>query len=164
MIFKIKKNKHYSNKFIYKLINFFHDTNKMTFYCEFDDSALYNDTSEDRFDVNKLFGFSLGLHHVNSYRFGWNVLDGKIHIYAYSYINSKRVIDEICVIENNKKYKFIINIKNGKAIFTIVDDNYNLKQVIQLAPSKKIFGYHLWPYFGGNKTAPNDIFIKFNKS
>jgi len=90
-------------------------------------------------------------------------LDGKIHIYAYSYANTKRIIQDICVVEKDKEYKFIIKIKSGRAIFTVIDREYNLKQAIQPAPRNRLFGYHLWPYFGGNKTAPKDIFIELNE-
>lgn len=160
MIFKIKKGRHYSNGFIHKLMNFFHNNDRMSYFCTFNDSAIYTDTTQDKYDVNKLFGFSIGQHHINSYRFGWNVLDNQIHIYAYSYINAKRVIQEICVIEKDKTYKFIIKVKDGKAVFTVIDGNYNLKQAIQPALKNRHFGYQLWPYFGGNKTAPKDIFIE----
>ncbi len=159
MIFKIKKDHHYSNQFIHKLINFFHNSDRMSYYCTFTDS-LYTDTTVDRFDVNKLFGFSIGMHHVNSYRFGWNVLDDKIHIYAYSYVNKQRLIDEICVVEKDKEYKFIIKINKGKTYFSVIDEEYNIKQAVQSASLTNFFGYRLWAYFGGNKTAPKDIFIE----
>jgi|ERR1035437_1302435 hypothetical protein len=159
MIFKIKKGRHFSNQLIHKLVSSFHNSDRLSYYCIFTDT-LYTDTTVDRFDVNKLFGFSIGMHHVNSYRFGWNVLDDKIHIYAYSYINSQCVIDEICIIEKDKEYKFIIKINNGKAFFSVIDEEYCIKQVIQSAPLNKFIGYHLWPYFGGNKTPPKDIFIE----
>jgi len=160
MIFKIKKGNHYSNGYLYKFFNFFHSSDKMSHYCTFTDSTIYNDETKHKFDVNKLFGFSIGQHHVNSYRFGWNVLDNNIHIYAYSYVNTKRIIDEICVVETNKPYKFIIKLKDGKAIFTVLDKDYVLKQVIQPILKNKYLGYRLWPYFGGNNTAPKDIFIE----
>lgn len=164
MIFTIEKNHHYSDGFIYKLLNAFHDSNRMAYFVKFNESTLYSDETVDRFDVNKLFGFSIGLHHNNSYRFGWNCLDGKIHIYAYSYIKGVRNIDEICVIENDKEYKFIIRLNGDKAIFTVVSEDYDINQVTQLVPTSKFFGYCLWPYFGGNKKAPHKISIELEKN
>ena len=99
MIFTIYKGFHFCNKALYKLINLVNDSKRMSYYVTFNETALYVDDTIDKFDVNKLFGFSIGLHHHNSYRFGWNCLDNKIHIYAYSYINSERVMSEICVIK-----------------------------------------------------------------
>lgn len=159
MIFTIEKDRHYSDGFIYKLLNMFHDSNRMAYLVKFDSSTLYLDETVDRFDVNKLFGFSIGLHHNNSYRFGWNCLDNKIHIYAYSYIKGVRVINEICVIENDKEYRFIIRINGNKVLFSVISEDYNINQVTQSAPTNKFFGYCLWPYFGGNKAAPHKISI-----
>ena len=160
MIFSIKKGRHYSDGFLYKIINLFHDSDNMTHFVTFNETAIYTDETLDKFDVNKLFGFSIGLHHRNSYRFGWNSYDGKIHIYAYSYINGKRTIDEICVVEQDLEYKLMIRIKNGKVIFSVIDNEYNIKQAVQFSSNKRLLGYCLWPYFGGNKTASKNINIE----
>jgi hypothetical protein len=163
MIFKIKKNKHYSNCLIYKLKNIFNRFNRASYIVTFNETAIYDDTTIDKHDVNKLFGFSNGLHHKNSNRFGWNCLDGKIHIYAYSYLNGDRIIDYICNIGINNQYKFIISNKNNNAIFTVIDSESNITQVIQKTSNNSFLRYNLWPYFGGNKTAPKDIFIELIK-
>ena len=163
MIFNIKKNRHYSDGLLYKLINLFHDSDRMAYSVTFNDTAIYYDETLDKFDVNKLFGFSIGFHHINSYRFGWNSHDGQIHIYAYSYVKGERIIQEICCVEIDKEYKFLIRIKNGKIIFTIIDENHQIKQSVQKVSSSRFFGYCLWPYFGGNKTAPKNISIELNE-
>ncbi len=160
MIFSIKKGRHFSNKFIEKLVSFFNFKRKLIYNVKFDESAIYTDTSVDRFDVNKLFGFSIGYHHNDSYRFGWNCLNDKIHIYSYCYINGNRLISEICSIKINEHYKFIIYLNGSKCIFTVVDPYLGIKQDIIQVPYKKVFGYKLWPYFGGNKSAPQNINIE----
>lgn len=160
MIFKIKKGRHYCNKFLHKLFNSYHNSDRLSYFCIFKDSAVYTDTTSHKLDINKLFGFSIGMHHTNSYRFGWNVQEGKIHIYAYSYVNSKRISQEICLVDKDKEYNFIIKVKDGRAVFSVIDEESNIKQVIQPAPLNRFIGYHLWPYFGGTKTAPQDIFIE----
>ena len=163
MIFSIKKGHHYSNGFLYKLINLLNTSKTAYFYVTFNESVIYEDKTPDRFDVNKLFGFSSGFHHKDSNRFGWNCLDGQIHIYAYSYVNGVRIIDEICVVDINRKYRFLIETKFSNVIFTVIDDKNNLKEVTQIISGKKIFGYNLWPYFGGNKTAPKNMHIELNQ-
>jgi hypothetical protein len=135
----------------------------MAYFVEFNETDLYVDETVDRFDVNKLFGFSNGMHHNNSYRFGWNCLDNVIHIYAYTYVNKVRVITEIGTVKLNEHYKFIINIKKGKCVYTVIDSDYNIQQNILQVPNKKIRGYSLWPYFGGNKTAPKEIQFDMEK-
>lgn len=160
MIFKIKKGHHYSNNFIFKLVNLFHTSDRMAYTILFNETNKYIDETVDKFDVNKLIGYSKGLHHKNSYRFGWNCLNDKIHIYGYSYINGVRVIDEICEVDIDKEYTLLIRTKNGKVIYTVIDSEYQMKQAVQKITTKKIFGYNLWPYFGGNKTSPKNMLIE----
>jgi hypothetical protein len=162
MMFTIYKGFHYCNKSLYKLFNLFNDKKRMSYYVTFNETALYVDDTLDRFDVNKLFGFSLGMHHKNSYRFGWNCLDGKIHIYAYAYVNGERIITEICKIKINEEHRFTIFMNNtGKCVFTVIDSSDNIHQAIVMGHKhkEKLFGYKLWPYFGGNKPAPQKIEI-----
>ena len=161
MIFHIKKGHHYSDSFIYKFFHLFNDRSRMSRRIIFNDTDIYVDTTPDKFDINKLFGFSVGWHHTNSYRFGWNCFDGKIHIYAYGYVNKQRVIEEICTIETNLLYRFTINLKTDTCIFSVIDQNDKISQKIIKAPHKNSLGYKLWPYFGGNKTAPKDISLEF---
>ncbi len=163
MVFSIKKGNHFSNRFIHKILSFFNINRKMIYMIKFDESALYSDDTLDRYDVNKLFGFSIGMHHNNSYRFGWNCLNNEIHIYAYLYVEGKRIINEIGVIKINETHKFIIYLNGSKCIFSVTDSKLNLKQVIFNVKNKKVFGYNLWPYFGGNKTATQNINIEMTK-
>ena len=164
MIFTIRKGKHFSNHWFYKLFSSVNIDDRKSYYITFKDTAIYTDETPDRFDVNKLFGFSIGLHHKNSYRFGWNCLENKIHIYAYCYVNGERVIKDICVVDTNAEYKFIIKLNKGKCIFSVIDSTYKLNLSIIDIPTKKVFGYELWPYFGGNKTAPQKIDIELIKN
>lgn len=46
-------------------------------------------------DVNKLGGFSRGLHHKNSFRFGWEWRDNRLHIFRYVYEDGVRKITPI---------------------------------------------------------------------
>lgn len=164
MVFSIKKGSHYSNNILYKICSFFNTNEKVSYMVTFDDSGLYIDDTLDKYDVNKLFGFSNGWHHKNSYRFGWNSLYGKIHVYGYSYINGKRFSQEFAVIRPNEEYRMTIRVKNGKCIYTITDSEFKINQIVVNVPSKSIYGYMLWPYFGGNKTAPQKIKINLGKT
>lgn len=160
MIFTIKKGHHYSNQFLYKLVTFFNFKNKRSNIVEFNESALYVDSDKQNDYINKLFGFSNGLHHKNSYRFGWNCLNNKLHIYAYTYINGVLNKQDMGVIEINKEYRFTIRVYDNKCVYTYSDSEYNVRQLIINVPFKKVFGYLLWPYFGGKKTALQKTTIK----
>lgn len=160
MNFTIKKDHHYSDGFLFKLFNLVSVSNRLEYIVEFDSSCIYDLISEDQYDINKLFGFSSGMHHVNSARFGWNWDGRHLHIYSYCYINKKRNISYICSIDLEKEYKFIILNKKTSYLFTIIDLETN--KIYQTSITKQptpLPGYQLWPYFGGNCKAPHDIKI-----
>jgi len=76
----------------------------ITRYFKFTETAIYRFYDEDQHDVNKLFGFSFGMHHNNSVRFGWRPTEDltKIEIVGYEYVNKLRVPTiPICDIELN---------------------------------------------------------------
>ena len=59
----------------------------------FDSSCIYFLGNEDDSDINKLFGWGVGLTSANSIRIGWNCKSGyAIDLYAYVHLNGKRWI------------------------------------------------------------------------
>ena len=46
------------------------ESRKMSCEVSFTESCRYN-VGKDQSDINKLFGFSVGMHHKNSVRVGW---------------------------------------------------------------------------------------------
>jgi len=126
---------------------------------------LYDLKDEDQGDVNKLFGYSLGLHHKNSLRFGWraNIKNATIEIVAYEYRDKVRSVVSICEVKLNEYYKFdIVYHDFGWIQYTVYEDNGF--QVMSIGSSyhmkhKYNFGYTLGLYFGGNEKAPQDITI-----
>lgn len=172
MKIKIKKGKH--NPFPY--INFpklvFLRKNKyylLSKIIKFNESAIYNFEDIDQHDINKLYGFSIGYHHKNSIRFGWrpNKTLNKIEIVGYEYINGLRVPEiPICEVELNEWYLFDIEyFPETKSIVYTVENNSNkfsTEHPIKLKRKLNI-GYHLYLYFGGNRTAPHDIKIDIVK-
>jgi len=133
---------------------------------KFTESAIYYFNDDDQFDVNKLFGFSVGMHHNNSFRFGWrpNKELNKIEIVGYEYHDKIRIpIIPICEVELNRWYTYSIKYSSSlKRVDYIVNDDFynffgsgdeiNLKHKIN-------FGYRLGLYFGGNKKAPHNMVI-----
>lgn len=137
-------------------------------WVKFTDSAIYSFDDEDQHDVNKLFGFSIGYHHKNSFRFGWrpNYDLSKMEIVGYEYHDGIRIPTiPICDVQLNKWYKYAIiyfslikEVKycvydeDGNTICAEETSSINLKHRLN-------FGYKLYLYFGGNKKAPHDITI-----
>jgi hypothetical protein len=159
MYFLIKRGKHFSNRFFYKLFNFFNFSGHSIYLIKFDETCKYQLPKEDQADINKLFGFSLGLHHKNSARFGWCWNNNQLEIWAYWYNNGFRNYQFIQSIDVEEKYYFEIKNLGDKWEFSIHNYEKIKKVVVDKSKTKINFGYNLWPYFGGNQVSPQDISI-----
>jgi len=138
------------------------DTNYRNAQFMFTDSCMYDLGDEDQWDVNKLFGFSIG-HHQNrsSFRFGWRPIlsENLIEIVAYEYHDGFRMKTmPICRVELNEWHKFTIsyNNKSNKSFYFV--NRITFTNTVNLA-KKSGLGYTLGVYFGGNEKAPQDITI-----
>jgi len=153
-IFKINSGDHSSS-------NSLEFTRKSTwqFKFQFDSSAIYTSVDPiNQWDVNKLIGVSDGgLHQKNSARFGWRWLNGKLEILAYTHWKGNFEFEKITDIEIGKEYTGTIQFSD-KYIFTCNGT------IVEMRRDKNVQtnNYYLWPYFGGDETAPHDIKIKVN--
>ena len=134
---------------------------ELKYRIRFNDTCQYN-IGEDQSDVNKLFGIGyLPWHRQNSVRFGWRyVLErGKIEILAYWYKSGQRHYQSMFHIEFGKWYDYSISKNNNshKLIIYDTDASTLAEHIVELTP--QLFGYKLFPYFGGNKTAPHTMSI-----
>jgi transposase-like protein len=160
----IKKGKHSASGLNFGLT--FRD--KIKFRACFTESCLYDLHSNDNYDINKLFGFSTtSFHHIQSARVGWRCIDKKhIELLTYSYNDSKRAIDEADVLGKvlpNQWFTCEIIDKEDFYEYRFFLEN-NKDMTVNIAHDKKqkdwfLFHYLLFPYFGGNKTAPHDMKI-----
>jgi hypothetical protein len=156
MQYKIQKNQHYSRLFP-------RITNIKDFRFEFylDKNCLYHLGTPDDQDVNKLFGFSIGLtkHHKDSIRLGWNCEknNGTISIFAYWYDQGKRHIQLLKDIKPNTKHTCNIEILPYGCLITLDGIQYPIDYLTKL--KWPYLGFLLRPYFGGNIAAPKDMLI-----
>jgi len=128
----------------------------------FDSSAIYNTVdSLNQRDVNKLIGWSdCGTRHTeNSIRFGWRWLDNSLQILWFKHEHgdfSFGIIDSVSLCEphiyelNIWRWNYGLCV-DGKCVY--VNRNCPVED-------KK---YMLYPYFGGDETAPHDIKIQIKK-
>lgn len=188
-VYLIRKGHHRANlRRSFKLCRYRKNQDSFVFseVFEFDPSCIYNFGDEDDGDANKLFGITLGWypsiknwklyppHHINSLRFGWkcDCETQKITIWEYFYFNYNRYPSRyITTIDLNKKYKFELKIhRNGGILFTVYErgpvqggDDWIIKQSTSKVRSKGLwirkFGWKLFPYFGGNRSAPHNMII-----
>jgi len=110
---------------------------------EFDSSAIYKTVdSVNQLDINKLIGWSdcSASHLDNSIRFGWRWLNDSLEIHWFKH-----------------EYELTISTWDYKLS---VDGTY--VHVPRNCP-EQYRRYQLYPYFGGNETAPHDIKIKIKK-
>jgi hypothetical protein len=136
---------------------------KMFKRFKFDSSCEYDLKDVDQFDINKLFGWSQLYHQHNSCRLGWtwNLKKKKMEIYAYCYVNGKRLNEYICDVDLDTWYCGQIWLENGNYYFRVLSDKKD--EILGYASIPYGFkvnaGYLLKPYFGGNESAPHEMKI-----
>ncbi len=134
---------------------------QMLFKVRFDNSAIYKSVDpQNQYDINKLYGFTEGQNpHGNSARIGWSFNDAALRLYAYAYNNGQRLTQEISAVNIGETVNCAIKLDGNNYIFIVNDKQVKLSRA--LAGSTAV-GYQLFPYFGGDETAPHkvSIFIK----
>ena len=130
----------------------------LKFKALFDSSAIYKTLEkENQEDLNKLYGLSdcNTYHQTNSARFAWRWQQEKLEIWAYTYLNGERQSDFIDTVSLDKFNEYEIAFRNQKYVFRLNDKTTEMPR----SCAGKAKGYKLFPYFGGDEAAPNDISI-----
>lgn len=131
---------------------------KLRFKALFDSSAIYTSIDPvNQADINKLYGVSdcNSYHHTNSARFGWRWYEDKLEIWAYTYEAGTRKAAFIDSVALGQFHQYQISFETNKYIFQLNDKKVEMPRYCQ----GKAIGYKLFPYFGGDETAPKDISI-----
>ena len=153
-VYKIKEGKHSSAKMIRTLVS-----DLLEFECRFDSSAVYQTSiPQNQGDINKLYGFSEcnQTHQKNSARFGWRWFNDKLEIHAYVYNHGVRSSEFIKSVEIGSVSKYRIEISGDKYLFSV--DGVSVEMDRTSKCNTGLY-YMLYPYFGGDETAPHDIKI-----
>ena len=153
----IPKGDHYSHRSGMgpRIVSLF-DGRHLHFSVQFTKSCIYVRPDSA---INKLYGFTdcNSTVHENSARFGWRVRpDSSIDLFAYWYLDSRM------------NWKWLGNTKifiaNDYEIWAKGDEYYfrfNEREFRTYRSKRCVHGIRerLFPYFGGNGTAPQDILI-----
>lgn len=133
----------------------------ISFEFEFDSTAVYETADPvNQYDVNKLFGVSDGGFHTrNSARFGWRWVDGRLEVMAYTHLNGVFHFEKICDAEIGRVYSGSISLGDAYSFSCTDGAQAHLVSMERWAPVKGS-RYYLWPYFGGDESAPHDITVK----
>ncbi len=163
----IKQGNHYCNVSIFeRLFSIGTNVKRIFFSFKLHPECWWSPArNSDDNDLNKLYGLSFGLNsdHSNSVRLAWKPdfkVNNKIDIYGYIYdekqtdpkqtslyITSVQAgADCMAMITNNgDKYEFMVNSVNAEMPNTHPDPG---------------LCFRLFPYFGGNNTAPHNMTIE----
>ncbi len=155
--YKIGKGKNYANNDSTTII--ITNYTEQKFIARFDSSAVYtNVLPSNQADINKLYGFADNnmFHQIYSARFGWNWLNGGLHLWAYDYNNGVRDYKDLGTIAIGKDINCSIKVLPNNYIFSVDGRETSM---LRTSPSPTGVGYKLFPYFGGKETAPHDVVI-----
>ena len=166
----------YGKEFVYK-VTIEDDIYDIPAKCTVNDLDLNNQYEEQ---VNKLFGFSIGHHHKNSFRIGFRRhklrYENAYELVYYSYFNGVReAITE--TFGRGQEVPFL----TGYPLYINIKTNYNIMGAyldIKVTASSELFvynglevrftgikwyhfwGYKLFPYIGGSIPTMKDCTIK----
>ena len=155
--FTIKKGEHRSTR----AIDYSKDKT-FDWDIEFDSSAIYKTLdSINQMDINKLIGWSdCGEDHLEaSIRFGWRWNDS-LEIHWFKHENGNFSFYKITSVDLCKPHNYKLSIHNW-------DYEMEVDGVKVFIPRNCVTHsrkYQLFPYFGGDETAPHDITIKIKKN
>lgn len=163
----IKKGRHYSKRGI--RLHWGKIYGKYLF--NFDKTCLYEKRDDGDFDLNKLLGWSYGWHQKNSIRIGWRpgavagfAEAGKIELFFYMYNKGHRLSGQLAEVSAERWYIMEIEVLEfyKVAAFTLrtADGGLICKTSETFVVPGFVPGYELYPYFGGNNTAPHDMKIE----
>lgn len=152
--YTIAAGNHYCDKTVIKPVSL----TQMLFRVKFNNSAIYTSIdSQNQYDINKLYGFTEGQDaHGNSARIGWSYNDGALRLYAYAYNNGQRFSQEISAVNIGETVNCAIKPEGNNYIFIVNNKQVKLSRALADATAQ---GYQLFPYFGGDETAPHTITI-----
>jgi hypothetical protein len=153
--YTIKQGEQYSDNSGLKRI----ETEELNFEVRFDSSAIYQTAlKNNQYDINKLYGFSdnNGPHHQYSARFGWRWSNNALRLFAYVYNNGVRQSEELGTVPIGEVIHCSIKADSSQYIFRLND----IRKVLPRGSTTPLAkGYKLYPYFGGDETAPKQISI-----
>jgi hypothetical protein len=153
-LYTIKKGSHYSDKNTARKRTTAHIRLEVTF----DSSAIYTSAKpNNQADINKLYGLSdcNTSHHTNSARFGWRWHGNTLEILAYTYLKGEWAYKLLGTAPIGVPVPLELRKEDGEYVFVMYGQEVRMPRTCNGAAA----GYQLYPYFGGDETAPHDITI-----
>lgn len=129
----------------------------------FDSSCLYAMEGPDQYDINKLFGVGFGDHSRYSGRFGWVGTPTEIKLYAYTHNGDSTSWDHIMSCLPNEPIDLQLKLGPSEYEYTAFRRDGERARTKHLKTVPWLYGlisYKLFPYFGGNITAPHQMKLR----
>lgn len=155
-LYTIHQGQNYCDKNAIQLVT----VDTMQFTARFDSSAIYQTADPvNQYDINKLYGFSDNNydHHQYSARFGWRWSDGALRLFAYVYNEGVMESSELTAVAIGADIRCAIVVLPGRYVFVVNGTAWTMPRK---ATTPAGSGYRLYPYFGGDETAPHEITIR----
>lgn len=158
--YKILKGQQSSSPAQYK---FYSSLTELKFTAKFDSSAIYATVNPaNQLDINKLYGFADDdkQHHISSARIGWRWYSNRLELFGYVYNDSVRTTQLITQVPLKTDIPCSIKVDGTRYVFTANGTQIIMPRTAKTPTGK---GYRLYPYFGGDEMAPQDITIQIKE-
>jgi hypothetical protein len=162
MILKVKAGRRRPN-LIFRIISFIYSLFSTERAYVFLPESKYRLQGVDQFDINKLFGYFIGSIHLWSVRWGflYNPETDLFQLYEYRYIGGKRHFKKHLEIPAGQEINLGINKKTHEVYYRDSRNKIVKLQNIDTGNSypKTNIRFFSGFYFGGDNTAPKDLYI-----
>lgn len=158
--YKITKGQQSASPAQYK---YYSSLTEQKFTVQFDSSAIYATVNPtNQLDINKLYGFADDdkQHHVSSARIGWRWYANRLELFGYVYNDSVRTTQLITHVPLKTDIPCSIKVDGSRYVFTANGTQLTMPRTAKTTTGK---GYRLYPYFGGDEMAPQDITIRIRE-
>lgn len=158
--YKISKGQQSASPAQYK---YYSSLTEQKFTAYFDSSAIYSTVNpSNQLDINKLYGFADDdkQHHISSARIGWRWYSNRLELFGYVYNDSVRTTQFITQVPLKTDIPCSIKVDGTRYIFTANGTQMTMPRTAKTPTGK---GYRLYPYFGGDEMAPQDISIRIRE-
>lgn len=155
VLYTIQKGQQYCDKTTFVPVK----CSQLSFKVKFDSSAIYKTVADsNQYDINKLYGFgdNKADHHAYSARFGWRWSNNALRLFAYVYNKSEMSFKELGTAQIGAENTCSIKVSGNEYIFSL---NGAETKMPRASTTTLAEGYKLFPYFGGNESAPHTISI-----
>lgn len=160
--YEIQKGQHYSTRtgMPRRLVSL-KEGRHLRFDAYFTNSCLYDTAGmgNDAFDINKLYGFTdaNSFNGDNSIRIGWrHNSEGKIEVFAYWHRDGKIGWEKLGETSPYAKDQYELWARNGFYYFRFNTVEFSTPRSVDAEQGIRT---RMYPYFGGNLPAPNDMQI-----